>query len=177
MSLKEDLETLDPADEVQKSFDESTVVVFGEQKLNPWTTARHCASLLLGCEIMADIGAAISKIQTKGTYPGVLKDVVVVMWLCSLPAEEVARINYATGPEDVAAAFAWADEVGLKYGGPLFTQSFESIIKIHRQMKASQFGVEPRDGAEPFKKSLTNQPGKSNSAGRQRKLAVTPPIP
>ena len=172
MSLKDDLDTLEPAEEVQKAFTESAVIKFGDVEMQPWTTARHSAALLLGCEIMANVGAAVNQLLTKGSYPNVLKDVVIAMWICSLPAEEVKRINYSSGPDDVEKAFEWADKVGLTYGTPLFVEGVKMIIKINRDLNASHFGVEPRDG-EPatFKKSITHQPGKSNSVGRQRKLA------
>jgi hypothetical protein len=175
MSLKEDLDTLDPAEEVQKAFTDSAAIKFAGVEMHPWTTARHSAALILGCEIMANVGAAVNQLLTKGHYPNMLKDVVIAMWVCSLPAKDVQRINYSSGEDDVTAAFDWAEKVGLTYGTPLYVEGVKMIIKINREINASHFSVEPRDGAEPFKKSVTRQPGKSSSVGRQRKLAGTPP--
>jgi len=176
MSLNDDLETLDPADEVQKAFVNSASIKFAGQEMHAWSTARHCACLILNCKIMANVGSAIQELLDTGTYPNVLKDVVIVTWICSLPAEEVKRINYSSGQDDLDKAFDWAEKVGLKYGTPLFVEGVKLIIKINREINASHFSVEPRDGAETFKKKPTAQRGKSSSVGRPRKQAEKPQV-
>jgi len=170
MSLKEDLDTLEPEQEAQKAFDESAVVKFGEQKMHPWTMTRHSAAMSMGCEIMSAIGPSCSQLLAKGTYSNVLKDVVITMWLCSLPEEEVLRINYSTGREDIEKAFKWAEKVGLEYGNKLFLEGIAVLDKIVWQILTSNFSVEAST-TTPFKKSVSSQRGKSNLRGRQRKPA------
>lgn len=172
MSLKEDLDTLEPEAEAQKAFDESAVIKFGKEKMHPWTMARHSAAMSMGCQVISAIGPSCSQMLQTGTWPNALKDVVIMMWIASLPEEEVLSINYSTGKEDIEKAFKWAEKVGLKYGNELYLEGVAALDNIVWQILVSNFSVEKTAGSSTtFKKSLSSQPGKSNSRGRQPKQA------
>jgi hypothetical protein len=179
MSIREDLETFDPAADVQKAFDESASIKFDNKNLPPWTTRRQCAALLLKCQIISNTGKAAKELVNNNYYPSILRDVIIVLWVLSLDADEVKTINALTGaepnPDDLEKAFDWAERVGLEYGNGLFFEGIEIMVKILKEINASTFSVEPGNGGELSKKNSTDQLGKSNSLGAQAKQADIQP--
>jgi hypothetical protein len=171
-SLKDDLETLDPAEEVQKAFDQSVN--------DNWTPARQSAAMSLGVDILTGVFKKdIKRLEKTGTYPNVYRDVIIVLWLRDLPWEEVTRINARVGGEDpreqveecIAKAYAWAETEGLSYASPKFREGVRTMLGLVKRVFTSFYAVEGNGKPESALKKSTGQPGKSASVSTPLKLA------
>src|SRR5215471_11762085 len=86
----------DPDLEIQEAFDEAGTD--GETRA-PWTIARHSAAMNLGCKAVLAVGPDVRQLMIKGTYPNALRDVIIVLWLCSLSEKEIIKLNCIMTPE------------------------------------------------------------------------------
>lgn len=81
-------------------------------KLEPWTEARRVASQTLGL-VYPDLSAADwSSIKRGGSYPGAMRDVMLTLWLCTIPANEVLKVEIAGIENAMSESMAF----GIKHG-------------------------------------------------------------
>jgi hypothetical protein len=168
MSLKDDLETIEPAYEVQKAFDGS----IGLNGRYPWTARRQTAAMHMGCEIMEVVGARsdLRKLTKQGTYPNAMRDVVIVLWLCSLHPEEVIDVICTEKTGSVGLAFNWAEAEGISYGSEKYREGLTLVTSIIGEILSSSATSEKKD-INPDSKKNINQHGKSVSPSPPRKPA------
>lgn len=176
MSLKEDLEILDPASEVQSAYDESARVIFSDSMLRPWTISRHSVAIALGCGLARAVGPFVSEFLETGSYDNVLRDVIIVLYLSSIDDDAVIAIDSRLNAKAVMKdAYAWAERNGLEYGSSGFVSGVQVLDKILKGVLASFFEVEASDGATEGKKKDTVQLGKSKSPVQQASQAERRP--
>lgn len=167
MSLNEEFNIFDPASDVQEAYDQSEQEEFNESKLRPWTIARHSVAIALGCKIVSAVGPFVAEFMETGAYDNVYRDVVIVLYLSSIPDGAVldldARINVKT---IMTEAYAWAEKHGVVYGSPAFVSGVQILDRILKNILSSFFEVESDGASSEAKKKDTDQPGKSKSQGR-----------
>jgi hypothetical protein len=164
MSLSEDLETLSPADEVQKAYDASGSTKLGDELLHPWTIARHSAAMSMGCGVISAIGPDTVGLLSKGSYRNVLRDVIIAVWLCSIDADRVEKINARMDVEKaIAEAFKFAEQRKITYGSKLFLDGVKLLSSVVSQVLDSFYSIEGNVRDEVKKKDGTPLDGKYDS--------------
>ena len=175
-TLKDEFDLLDPVDRTQAAYDESArVMEFADVDLQPWTCARHGVAIGMGSEVVQALGPQVAPFLSGGSYPNRYRDVVIVLWLCSLDRERIKLLAARPAPElQMIEAYEWADSVGATYGSKLFFEGLSLLNRIVRDILGSIFAVDGSDGAE-VKKKATDPLGKSNTHSEQSELAGTTP--
>jgi hypothetical protein len=127
--------------------------LFGEP-LRAYSASRKVAAQTMGLlyPYVGDAGA--ERMQRTGVYPGALKDVIIVLWLCSIQdASEQSRDQVRAGewnpskalqkPEAaVDVAVEWASEKGLAdIDSKEWTEAFAAFISIVQPVADSEFNV------------------------------------
>ena len=169
MNLNDDLTILDQDGAAQSAYDESKRLRFDGQALHPWTIARHSVAMTLGCKLITAVGPFVSEFLDCGNYSNIYRDVVIVLWLCSLDAEQVIEVDGAEVPKSIQRAYAWAEENGVEYGGPAYLEGVKLLDRILKQILASFFEVEQ---SEPVvKKKDIARPGRSRLLVRLQRQA------
>ncbi len=79
MNIEEHIEKL-PAFEAAKAGHE----LFGEE-LQPFSPSRKVAAQTMGMLYPMIGEAGAEQLEKTGTYPGMVKDMAIVLWLCTLP--------------------------------------------------------------------------------------------
>src|ERR1700739_565948 len=113
MSLKDDLDILDPAAGVQEAYDKSVSNEFDGELLQPWTIARESAAMILGCRILQDWNL-VKRFADKGRYPNELHDFIVTLWLLTQDSEKVMQVIKGSdikASEYIDEAYAWAESI------------------------------------------------------------------
>ena len=153
-NLTEDFETLEPAEEVQVAYDNAA-------KSN-WTISRQSVAMFMGCSILNGVyGPELKGLQTKGVYPNVLHDVVIVLWLVSLSPEQVLDLlSYPNKKQGIADAYAWAEKNGIRYGSPKYLDGVRTLSEIVGGIFTSFYARED-SAKEPPRKNGTRRLGKS----------------
>jgi hypothetical protein len=156
-------EVLDPAEEVQNAYDKATV--------SNWTIARHSAAMSMGATILSGVfGPELKSLQETGAYPNALRDVVIVLWLCSLSAEEVIKINSRLNLErNTADAYAWAEAEGIKYGSKKYLDGVRTLTEIVGGIFSSFYAVDSKP--EIVRKNVSSPHGKLASPTTRSKPA------
>lgn len=170
MSLNEELE-LSPQAKTQAAYDNAPRIEFNASNLEPWTIQRHSLSMTLGCQVMTAIGPSVSAFLSRGTYPNLFRDVIIVLWLSSL---DVKRLNELDCHPNLAAlmseAYAWAEANEIRYASENYVAGVEIIDAIIQGILASAFSTERSvEESETDKKKGTAAPGKSKCVSSQRK--------
>lgn len=81
-------------------------------KLEPWTEARRVASQTLGL-IYPDLSPADwASVKRGGSYPGAMRDVMLTLWLCTIPASELIKVEVAGIENAMSESMAF----GIKHG-------------------------------------------------------------
>lgn len=152
----------DPDSEIQEAFDEADS---DAETRAPWTIARHSAAMNLGCKAVLAVGPDVRQLMIKGTYPNALRDVIIVLWLCSLSEKEVIKLNCLMMPEAeekaIARAFEWAEKAGLEYGNKLFLEGLEFLDRIVSQVWKSFY--QTTDNGNKISKKNSGPHGKFDS--------------
>src|SRR5260221_296735 len=158
MSLKEDFDGFDPASETQKAHDNALSNNWDGEILEPWTLRRESAALLMGCKMLSDL-AAFQRFFKTGTYPSVLQDVIIVLWLLSIPKEavlDVAKLGEDRAKEKLGAAFDWAEDNNISRGSKSFKSGVDVVAKIMAEKLKSHFESEG-EKSEGKKKGLARR--------------------
>jgi len=167
-NLKADLETVDPATEIQQAYDQA-------QK-TPWTIARQSAAMSMGSKILSGVYAPdINELQDTGTYPNSLRDVVIVLWLLSRTEAEVIRINARQHIDEAfAEAYLWAEKEGIKYASPKYLDGVRTLTEIVASVFSSFYAVDGKKPESP-RKNDSRPLGRSGSPiTRSKPAGITP---
>ncbi len=109
---------------------------FRGQPLRPYSPSRKVAAQTMGM-IYPFVGRdGQAQMEATGMYPGAIKDVLIVLWLCSLPdAPEVAKDAWSPSlalRRPVLAmdeAMEWAGAL-IDVGSAEWAEAFELFLKI-----------------------------------------------
>jgi hypothetical protein len=96
-----------------KAFLESGAHLLLGEKLAPYTPSRIVAAQAMGL-LYPQIGKeGMAQLKKTGIYPGELRDLIIVLWLCRL--QKAAEVQDALIDPDVSYATAekWAGKAGL----------------------------------------------------------------
>jgi hypothetical protein len=134
--------------------------LFGEP-LKPYSPSRKLAAQTMGCMFPAIGDEAQAHLERTGVYPGVVKDALIVLWLCTLKdagdlsAEDVKAGAWTPAramlkPADALnAAIEWAERTEII---DLSTKrTFEALtvfLAIVTAVEASQFTVIDPDASD-----------------------------
>jgi hypothetical protein len=97
----------------EKAFVESGAHLLLGEKLAPYTPSRIVAAQAMGL-LYPQIGKeGMAQLKKTGIYPGELRDLIIVLWLCRL--QKAAEVQDALIDPDVSYALAekWAGKAGL----------------------------------------------------------------
>lgn len=142
--------------------------LFGEP-LRKYSASRSVAANSMGV-LYPGIGEeGCAQFEKTNTYPGMLKDVIVTLWLCSIPdASELSVADIRAGAwtptratgrpaEAFDAALEWATPKGItSLNSPEFQKASPIALAILLNIEAAKFYVEdsavkPGDGIEEGK--------------------------
>ena len=91
---------------------------------------------------------------TMSSYPGLVKDVYIVLWLCSVPVSRALRAERLPD-EATEEIYAWAQKKGLGYQTPRYYQALAIFLQIMAEVDGStgEFEDAGEEGEETSKKS------------------------
>jgi hypothetical protein len=95
------------------AFLESGGHLFMSERLQPYTPSRIVAAQAMGLLYPKIGNDGLAQLKKTGLYPGELKDIIIVLWLCRLKTKEQvadARLDPIAAYED---AEKWAGKIGL----------------------------------------------------------------
>jgi hypothetical protein len=96
-----------------KAFLDGDGHLFMGERLQPYTPSRIVAAQAMGLLYPKIGNDGLAQLKKTGLYPGELKDIIIVLWLCRLKAKEQvieARLDPIAAYED---AEKWAGKIGL----------------------------------------------------------------
>ncbi len=163
---------------IEDSPDIAVQKAYVEAIATNWTEDRQTVAMELGCSVLRGVFGEMDELQEKGSYPNVLFDVVIVLWLRSLdPDQVIDLLAYPNKRQAIAAAYAWAKAEGIKYGNAKYIEGVRAIASIVGGIHASIHAIESDGKTEPLRKNDTRQAGKSGlpitRARRPAKALVT----
>jgi hypothetical protein len=169
----------DPALDVQIAYEEGGAGITFAGVTAPWTIARHSAALSLGCKPLLGVGPDVRDLMVNGTYSNALRDVIIVLWICSLTEKEVLKLNCVLSPEAeqeaIAKAFSWAEKIGLTYGTRLYLEGLALLDRLITGIWHSFFTTTGQGKPVLSKKNIF-QPGKSESLTQPQSQPDTQPV-
>lgn len=92
----------------EKAFVKSDKHVLGDLNLKPWTPERIIAAQNMGMLYPSIGDEGWDQFHRTGLYPGCIKDIIICLWLCTIP--EVGSIE----PSDVPLSVVDADRSPVK---------------------------------------------------------------
>lgn len=96
-----------------KAFLDGDGHLFMKERLQPYTPSRIVAAQAMGLLYPKIGNDGLAQLKKTGLYPGELKDIIIVLWLCRLKTKEQvaeARLDPIAAYED---AEKWAGKIGL----------------------------------------------------------------
>lgn len=119
------------------AFTESDKHVLNGLKLQPWTPSRVIAAQAMGC-LYPRIGKeGWDQYKRTKTYPGCLKDVVIVLWLCLQDWQRVDDAD-AAPVEAYSEARKWAASLGIhRIDSDEFWQAYGKFAEIMSEVDKS----------------------------------------
>jgi hypothetical protein len=102
-----------PVRTAEKAFVSSGAHLLLGEKLQPYTPSRIVAAQAMGL-IFPQIGKeGMAQLKKIGTYPGELRDMIIVLWLCRLKKDEQVQDALLDPGAAYGAAEKWAGKAGL----------------------------------------------------------------
>lgn len=123
-----------PAD---KAFEESVNHVLGDLKLQPYSPSRLVAAQAMGLKY-PNVPKGFEQYSQTGSYPGLLRDVIVVLGVCTMDDDAVDKAQLDPD-EAYQKAQKWADGKGiLKAGSKEFLAAKSMFEKVMIEIYNSQ---------------------------------------
>lgn len=115
----------------EKAYIESGAHLLGSEKLQPYTPSRIVAAQAMGLKYPNIGKEGVAQLKKTGLYPGELRDVIIVLYLCRL-TEDADVLDAQLDPVAAyAEAEKWAGEKRLTAMGQNFRDAvllFEKIL-------------------------------------------------
>lgn len=138
-------------DPAEQAFTQSDVHALGEMDLQPYTPDRAWAAQAMGLRYGFVDDAGVEFFKEHRIYPGALRDVAIILWLCSLTDE--IEIDKASRNPIAAArkAATWAHERKLDTTkADEFWKAYAVFMRIMAEVDGSVSVPEPSDnGTKP----------------------------
>ena len=129
----------------EAAFVESANHVLDDVKLQPYTPSRIVAAQAMGLKY-PHVPAGFEQYAQTGSYPGLLRDIIVVLGVCMIPDAEVEKAQLDPD-EAYTKAQRWADGKGiLNTGSKEFFAAKNMFEKIMVEIFNSRSEPKPRDG-------------------------------
>lgn len=96
-----------------KAFIEAGGHVFLGEKLQPYTPSRIVAAQAMGLLYPKIGNEGLAQLKKTGLYPGELKDIIIVLWLCRLKTKELVSEALMDPLAAYAEAENWAGKKSL----------------------------------------------------------------
>jgi hypothetical protein len=127
-----------------------------------WTISRQSAAMNAGCSILSGVfGPELRSLQTRGTYPNALHDVILVLHLISLEPEKVIDLlAYPNKKQVIADAYVWAEKEGITYGSAKYLEGVRTLTEIVGSIFSSFYAVESTSKKEPTRPNGSEPHGK-----------------
>jgi hypothetical protein len=145
---------------VEKAFVESGAHLLLGEKLQPYTPSRIVAAQAMGL-LYPQIGKmGMAQLKKTGIYPGELRDMIIVLWLCRL--QKAAEVEDALIDPDVSYAMAekWAGKAGLcDMASKAFLEAlvvFQTVINEIGESRTAR--TDSRDRAEEIDDESPDDP-------------------
>lgn len=123
--------TQDQQKGIEATFTKSGIKQFDGVILQPYSASREAAADSMGVKygsVSEDEGKSFTK---TGLYPGMKRDIWIVMWLCARATEEEIDMAGADGYAGARKAMEWAREVGLQdTASKKFSDAYDLFIQI-----------------------------------------------
>lgn len=156
-------------EQLEEAFTQSESHSLGELKLQSYSEDRVIAAQAMGLHYGFVDQAGQEQFHRTNIYPGALRDVSIVLWLCSLDDVKDERGNVtlrAANEIDGAArdpisgaqkAGKWAKAQGIiDTSSAEFWQAFELFFKIMREVEISRTRPEKKTTKESKPETTTN---------------------
>jgi hypothetical protein len=129
-------------------FIDSDKHVLNGLKLQPWTPSRIIAANSMGM-LWPRIGKeGWDQYSRTKTYPGVLRDIIVGLWLCLQDWQRVDEAD-AAPVEAYSEARKWAAELGIhRIDSDEFWQAYGKFVEIMSEVDKSFTKPAPAKGSE-----------------------------
>jgi hypothetical protein len=122
-----------PAD---KAFTDSANKFLGATELHPYSASRAVAAQALGL-IYPNVGTeSLEQFHKTGMYPGAVQDVLIVLWLCSIPDKEVIAAMRKPD-ESLAKAIEWGATLKITLAGEEWWQAYQQFMNIMTEISES----------------------------------------
>lgn len=98
---------------IEKSFVKG-VYEFNGQAMQPYSASREAAADCMALKYSTLNEADVGRFEETGEYPGMRRDIAIIMWLCCKATEEEIDLAGVNGIMAARKAVEWAREVGLQ---------------------------------------------------------------
>ena len=136
-------------EQIEKAFLDSENHEWCGEKLEPYSMARRVAAQAIDLRYGSLDDAQIAKFNETRIYPGALRDVAVLLWLCSLKDED--EIDRAARNPLAAArtALKWAESKGMLDEATIqFVEGYKLLFKIMSEIDAARVAVQKKTPTE-----------------------------
>lgn len=136
----------------ENAFLGSGAHLLGSEKLQPYSPSRIVAAQAMGL-LYPQVGKeGMAQLKKTGIYPGELRDMIIVLWLCRQEKDEHVSDALADPGAAYAAAEKWAGEAGLcDMTSDVFNEAlfvFQSIMNAIGESKTVRAAAEQTSAAE-----------------------------
>jgi len=140
----EELESTRQQKVINSTFLDGQLMV-GEVKLAPYSASREAAADSMGIKY-GRIGEGGRGLYVRnGMYPGIKRDIAIIIWLCAKATEEEIDNAGMDGVISTRAAVAWADKLGLfDVRSDTFDQAYKAFHEILRAKWANRIKAEKK---------------------------------
>jgi hypothetical protein len=142
-------EAVDQQPRIESAFVKSGLHEFNGFALEPWSPARIVASQAMGLHYGSIDEAGRSRFVTDKIYPGAQRDVIIVLWLCTLKTEAEADAAARAPSQAMDKAYAFGTEHGLTdTGDENFWKGFLIFLAIMQEVTDSRVASEKKTGSD-----------------------------
>lgn len=121
---------------IENAFASGTRTV-GDWQLAPYSASREAAAHTMGLTYGSVDEAGQARFVRTGMYPGLMKDVSIVMWLCVKATEDEIDGAAVDGKRARQLAFEWASANGLfDTQSERFSECYDSFFGIMNEVWA-----------------------------------------
>ncbi len=151
---------------VEKAFIESHAHSLDGLKLQPYSRARRMAAQAMKLHYGTLGDAAADEFEKTGNYPGIVHDICVVLWICSITDEreiDEAECNPRKARDNMRV---FAEKYGLiDQIDPRFNEGYSVFLKIMNELAVSYVTAK--------KKTMTDSKKKKKGSRSPQALSPT----
>lgn len=136
--MSEETEDIGREQQIDNAFIQSENHQFNGAELQPWTPSRLVAAQSIGLRYPNISDEDREQFRQTGIYPGALKDIAIVLWICTLVKPEEIRRAGRQPDDSYEQAVKWADGLGItNLKSECFWKAYDRFIKIVSEERVS----------------------------------------